>query len=204
MRRKSILVFAVACGLLGFSCSGVKNMSSTLSKSDSRTSTVSDTKHGDYLSQSAKVDTVSARKAYVPATNRTEETYKSNDTYKRDYGRLTDTRPDNTTGGNVVGGNQDVNQKLVNLYSEMDKLGDVVLYEIDITERRYSRLLDQFKTANANDRDLIAKDLDKLSADQLLLYKTYTQIYKNGKADWPRVKADVETTLMNLRGVDRK
>ncbi|MCE7039638.1 hypothetical protein [Dyadobacter sp. CY312] len=204
MRRKSILLFAVACGLLGFSCSGVKNMSSTLSKSDSRTSTVSDTKHGDYLNQSTKVDTVSARKAYVPATNRTEETYKSNDTYKKDYGRLTDTKPDNATGGNVVAGNPDVNQKLVNLYSEMDKLGDVVLYEIDITERRYSRLLDQFKTANANDRDLIAKDLDKLSADQLLLYKTYTQIYKNGKADWPRVKADVEATLMNLRGVDRK
>ena len=201
MRRKSILLFVVGCGLFGFSCKGVKNMSSTLSKTDSHTS-VPDTRHGDYLS--ARADSASARKAYVPAASRAEETYKTGDSYKKDYSRVTDTKTDNVSVGNVATGNPDANQKLVNLYSEMDKLGDVVLYELDITERRYNRLLDQFKTANSNDRDAIARDLDKLSADQLLLYKTYTQIYKNGKSDWPRVRADVETTLMNLRGVDRK
>jgi hypothetical protein len=198
MLRKFTLLFTVACGLLGASCTGVKNMSGTLSKSDSRGS-ATETRHGDYLSQNTKVDTVTARKAYVPITNS-----QTADTYKKDYGRLTDTKSENPAAAGVNSANLDANQKLVNLHLEMDKLGDVVLYEIDIAERRYNKLLDQFKTANPNDRDLISKDLDQLSADQLLLYKTYTKIYKNGKVDWAKVKADVEATLLALRGVDRK
>lgn len=202
MRRTSILSFTIACGLFAVSCTGVKNMSGTLSKSDGRGYS-SDKKHGDYLSSSTSTDSVRTYQA-PSRMNTYEKENTSNDSYRRDYGRLTDTKSETQPAGTTITGNPDFNQKLVNQYAEMDKLGELVLYEIDITEKRYAKLLDQFRTANNNDRDAISRELDKLNADQLLLYKTYTNIYKYGKSDWSKVKSDVETTLMNLRGIDRK
>lgn len=202
MKRTSILSFTVACGLFAVSCTGVKNMSGTLSKSDGREYS-SEKKHGDYLNSTPSTDSV--RTYQTPSrVNASERENTSNDTYRRDYGRLTDTKSETQPAGSTITGNSDFNQKLVNQYAEMDKLGELVLYELDITEKRYAKLLDQFRTANNNDRDAISKELDKLNADQLVLYKTYTNIYKFGKSDWVKVKGDVETTLMNLRGIDRK
>lgn len=212
MSKKYILVYLFALAFINFSCTGVQNMSGSLTKSGDRTASTNEyTKHGDYSKSAgyARRDSLagynsssqSANKKYEPATGS-----KNTDVYKKDYGKLVDTKPENSDfSGNSPGNSvQDYNQKLVSQYAEMDKVGDLVLYELDIIERRYTLLLGQFKTANNADRESISGELDKLSADQLMLYKSYTKIYKSGKTDWPRVKNEVETTLMNLRGVDRK
>ncbi|TDE18200.1 hypothetical protein [Dyadobacter psychrotolerans] len=205
MKTKNLLFFVFAV-YAGFSCTGVKNMSGTLSKSDNGRSTATTTtsKHGDYLSSGSTTDSSYRRpvskSSYTPVISATET--RNSETYRKDYGRLADTKTENSVP--VISGNVDYNQKLIALYTEMDKMADVVLYELDITERRWNMLLEKYKTSNANDRDMISRDLDKLTADQLTLYKAYTNIYKNGKSDWPRVKSEVESTLMNLRGFDKK
>jgi len=207
MKYNYTLIYLFLIAIVSSSCSGVKNMSGTLSKSDSRTTT-DYTRHGDYVKNADSISSQSAT-SYRPATTKyvsTSDT-KSNNVYRKDYSRLTDSNlSENVPLANTVSGNsmQDYNQKMVNQYAEMDKLGDVIIYELDILDRRYAALLEQFKTANNQDRELIAKDLDKINADQLTLYKSYTTVYKNGKTDWPRVKSNVESTLMSLRGVEKK
>lgn len=187
-------------------------MQGTLSKSDNSRTTTDYSRHGDYLKTASGDSVLSpSTTSYQPSTAKytssSSSESRNKDTYRKDYSRLTDNNhSENISSANTVSGNsmQDYNQKVVNQYAEMDKLGDVVLYELDILDRRYTALLEQFKTANNQDRELIAKDLDKLTSDQLTLYKSYTKVYKNGKTDWPRVKNEVETTLMSLRGVDKK
>lgn len=205
MKRNALYLLVAACGLLTFSCTGVRNMSSTLSKTGS--GPVSrDTKHGDYLSSSAvKTDTIATKAVVVappPPPTENADNIPASEGYRRDYGRLTDSKPEGQPVSMATG--PDANQKIVNQYVEMDKLGELVLYEIDVVERRYTKMLTQFKTANSTEKETISRELDKLNADQLLLYKTYTTIYKNGKTDWEKVKSNVQTVLLNLRGVDQK
>ncbi len=200
MKRIFTLSFVVTCALFAVGCAGVKNMSGTLSKTDGR-SYSSDKKHGDYLNTSVSVDSARVSQAPIRVPERENA---STEVYRRDYSRLTDTQNEPQPAGVTNTGGADFNQKLVNQYIEMDKLGELVLYELDVVEKRYNRLLEQYKTANNNDRMAISKELDRLSADQLQLYKSYTTIYKYGKSDWSKVKGDVETTLMDLRGIDRK
>jgi len=209
--RKTLLPFCLMVFLFAeFSCTGVKQVSGTLSKSDGKTS--SDySRHGDYLGNASTTrrDSISAARyqpgyANAPAVSNSDS--RTSDVYRKDYSRLTDAKSENS--GQTTGGSsnamQDYNQKLVSQYVEMDRLGDVILYELDIIDRRWTLLLDQFKTANGQDRESISKELDQLNANQLSLYKAYTKIYKNGKTDWSRVKSEVENTLLNLRGLDRK
>ncbi|REA62744.1 hypothetical protein DSL64_07415 [Dyadobacter luteus] len=172
-------------------------MSSTLNKSDGHTqATSSDTRHANYISQT-RTDTASAL-----AASRTGDVRKSDSEYRKDYAKLTNGASDKSPALSNEGAGQ--TSQLVKLYEDMDKLADVVLYEIDITERRYNKLLSDFKTASASDREAISAELDKLSTNQTTLYKSYVSIYKQGKADWPKVKAEVDRTLLRLRGVTDK
>lgn len=191
-------------------CSCAK-MSGTLTKSDSPRSRSS--AHGDYMYGSASTPAASttngAAKSDTAVVRQTENIGASSNAgtqegYRRDYSRTTDPNTPTTYKPVIAGNTPDENQRLIQQYAEMDKLADVVLYEIDIVERRWDRLLNQYKGANQNDRNAISQDLDKLNADQLTLYKAYTKIYKNGKSDWPKVKSEVDATLLNLRGVDKK
>jgi hypothetical protein len=199
MKSGNILLCLLAV-FLGFSCTGVKNMSGSLSKSDGA-KPVRYAKHGDYLASDSlpsKVAGHSGSMGSVPA-GRNES-----DVYRTDYSRLADGKPGVSGADAVSYGNTDYNQRLVNQYIEMDKLADVILYELDITDRRWTSLLEQYKAANSGDRQLISRDLDKLQADQLTLYKLYTKIYKNGKSDWDKVKEEVDTALITLRGFNKK
>ena len=117
------------------------------------------------------------------------------DTYRRDYDKIAETDVRRTDG------NPDYNQRLVNQYQEMDKLGDLVLYELDIMERRWNVLINEYKTAKSSSKTVIANELDKIDADQKVLYKAYTNIYRNGKTNWPVVKSEVESSLRSVRRV---
>lgn len=107
----------------------------------------------------------------------------------------------NSTGNATapVSGNADYNQQLLNQYTEMDKLAEVVLYELDNLENRYNNLLNEYKNAKSSSRQVMAMELDKISDDRLVLYRAYTNIYRNGKSDWANVKRDVDTTLREIR-----
>ncbi|PWJ58825.1 hypothetical protein CLV98_103192 [Dyadobacter jejuensis] len=93
------------------------------------------------------------------------------------------------------------NQKIVDQYKEMDQLGEVVLYEINIIDKTWSQYAQQYKMASANERDQLARELSRLDDNKLILYKAYTRIYKQGRADWPAVKKEVEQTLLATRGL---
>jgi hypothetical protein len=206
MKQSYFLVYLCIIALSDFSCTGVKNMSGTLSKSDGKSTEYS--RHGDYLS--GKNDSLNRAGAtqYQPHETTAVRAWESKnpDTYRKDYSKLSDGKSENWNSGSNISGSsvQDYNQKFVSQYAEMDKLADVILYELDILDRRYTLLLQDFKTANNSDRETISKELDKLSADQLTLYRSYTKIYKYGKSDWPRVKSEVDATLLALRGLEKR
>lgn len=126
--------------------------------------------------------------------------YQSTDTnYRKDYDKLAD---NGNPAGSVTApasGNADYNQRLLNQYAEMDKLGEVVLYELDNLENRYNNLLNEYKNAKSSSRQVMAMELDKISDDRLALYKSYTNIYRNGKSDWANVKRDVDNALREYR-----
>lgn len=141
----------------------------------------------------------------TPASDRSTRTGESDrDTqsgdvaYRKDYDRVAD----GNAGGNtapVAHGNADYNQRTLNQYAEMDKLGEIVLYELDILDNRYNNLLSEYRNAKPSARQVMSMDLDKISDDRLILYKAYVNIYRNGKADWVTVKKDVENTLRSVR-----
>jgi len=120
-------------------------------------------------------------------------------TYRKDYDRVVDNSGAAGTGSTSVGGNADYNQRLLNQYADMDKLAEVVLYELDNLENRYNTLLNEYKNAKSSSRQVMAMELDKISDDRVMLYKAYTSIYRNGKSDWINVKRDVENTLREYR-----
>lgn len=132
-------------------------------------------------------------------TTDTDRASQSGDvSYKKNYDRVAD----DNTGNNAVpvaNGSADYNQRLLNQYAEMDKLGEVVLYELDILDNRYNNLLTDYRSAKPSARQVMSMDLDKISDDRLVLYKAYVNIYRNGKADWTTVKKDVENTLRSVR-----
>lgn len=131
-------------------------------------------------------------------TSDDDRNYQTNDaTYRKDYDRVVDNS--NPAAGVTTLGNADYNQRLLNQYAEMDKLGEVVLYELDNLENRYNKLLNEYKNAKSSSRQVMAMELDKISDDRLMLYKAYTSIYRNGKADWGSVKRDVDNTLREYR-----
>ena len=208
MKNNYLFICLVAVCATGFSCSGVKNVSGTLSKSDGRSST-DYSRHGDYLSSgSTRADSIRNQSVYQSQSGNNYAGVASNprnaDVYRKDYSRLADNNSVRSERSNIPVSVQESNQKMVTQYAEMDRLADVILYELDIIDRRWNVLLEQFRTAGNQDRDAISRELDKLNADQLSLYKSYTRIYKDGKTDWPRVKNDVETSLMNFRGLNKR
>lgn len=129
------------------------------------------------------------------------DTPSSQNTYKKDYGKVAD---DNSGSTAAVSDNADYNHKLLLQYAEMDKLGEVVLYELDILESRWNVLLEEYRNSKASGKQVISNELDKISEDRVVLYKAYTNIYRNGKTNWPVVKREVENTLRSVRRVGEK
>ncbi|SEJ14309.1 hypothetical protein SAMN05216327_106306 [Dyadobacter sp. SG02] len=137
------------------------------------------------------------RSSSGPEDSRNSQT--TDPTYRKDYDRVVD--GNGSTGGTTtsVSGNAGYNQQLLNQYTDMDKLAEVVLYELDNLENRYNNLLNEYKNAKSSSRQVMAMELDKISDDRLALYKAYTNIYRNGKTDWAAVKRDVDNTLREYR-----
>lgn len=195
MRRIYILTGILFTVLFNFSCA---NLKSSLSKSDS----------GDYSRQtpysgsSVQKDTttvIKSRTSYNTGTaNRSEAQY------KKDYlktGSDADLRSASDSRNNA---GSETNQQLINRYAEMDKLGDLVLYELDIVERRREVLLGKYRSASDSERETMTSELNTLDNSQLTLYKAYVKVYKEGKTDWPAVHKSVEDTLLSLRGIGNK
>ncbi|MET7257010.1 hypothetical protein [Dyadobacter fermentans] len=153
-----------------------------------------DQRHGISSSSSGSSTDRSSRE---PDNSRSTET--SNGTYRKDYDRVADNGSNAGTITSPASGNADYNQRLLNQYADMDKLAEVVLYELDNLENRYNNLLNEYKNAKSSSRQVMAMELDKISDDRLALYKAYTNIYRNGKSDWANVKRDVDNTLREYR-----
>jgi hypothetical protein len=195
MRRTSVLTGILLITLLNWSCS---NLKSSLSKSDS----------GDYNRQPAYTGSTVQRDTTTVIKSRTSyntgNTDQSEVTYKKDYSRLgndSESRSDSRSNTNF---NAQSNQQLIDQYAEMDKLGGLVLYELDIVERRRDVLLDKYKSASASERETLSSELNTLDNNQIALYKAYVKVYKEGKSDWPAVHKSVESTLLSLRGIGNK
>ena len=217
MRRTLLLVGLFFCVFSEFSCKGVKNVSGTLTKSGSSHRDYTKGGRTDYTKIPVQTTQVKKDTSYAttqpvagPAVTKSPITQSatqqaSGDSYKKDYGRVTNALTETSTA--VSASNYttaDFNDRLVKQYAEMDRLADLVLYELGIVERRWDVLLGKFKTASVSEREKISADLDQLNADQLKLYKAHVKIYKDGKTDWPQTKKDVEATLLAVRGIGEK
>lgn len=137
------------------------------------------------------------RSSRAPASDRNDQS--ADPTYRKDYDRVVDGNNSSASVSTPASGNADYNQRLLNQYADMDKLAEVVLYELDNLENRYNNLLNEYKNAKSSSRQAMAMELDKISDDRLALYKAYTNIYRNGKSDWANVKRDVDNTLREYR-----
>ncbi|GLU54521.1 hypothetical protein [Dyadobacter frigoris] len=197
MRRAFVLTGIAFLVLLNFSCA---NLKSSLSKSDS-----SDySKQQPYSSSSVQRDTTTVIKSATSYT--TGKADQSDVKYKKDYLKTTgesDLRS-GTDSRNLNNSTAEANQQLLNQYAEMDKLGDLVLYELDIVERRRDVLLEKFRNASAAERETLTNELNTLDTNQIALYKAYVKVYKEGKTNWPMVHKSVEATLLSLRGIGNK
>jgi len=199
MRRTSILSFVVFAALLNFSCA---NLKSSLSKSDSSDSR-DYTRQTPYAGSSARSDST--------GYGRSSTSYNAG---KSDIASVRNERKDELipvsnadrrlSENSAARGNNQSDQNQLMQYSEMDKLADLILYELDITEKRKDNLLDRFKNSSSSERENITQELNKLDANQLTLYKAYVQVYKDGKSDWPAVRKNVENTLLTIRGIGNK
>ncbi|WP_229215080.1 hypothetical protein [Dyadobacter bucti] len=175
MKKNTALFCMLALAAMGFSCSETLQR-----KYDRRHGITSDS--DDYRSDSDRYD---------------RRTPTSTSVYRKDYDRIAD---ENSRGvGSTGSGDADYNRRLVDQYTDMDKTGELVLYELDALESRWNVLLSEYRTARSSGKEVIATELDKISADQILLYKAYTNIYRNGKNNWAAVKREVENTLRSVR-----
>lgn len=170
------MVAMTAVGLATFSCSA------TLQRRYDRMHGTSSTSSTD-------------RSSRAPQDERDSQANDGN--YRKDYDKVVDSN----AGGisTPASGDAGYSQQLLNQYTEMDKLAEVVLYELDNLENRYNNLLNEYKNAKSSSRQAMAMELDKISDDRLILYKAYTHIYRNGKSDWGNVKRDVDNTLREYR-----
>ena len=197
MRRNFFIAGISFLALFNISCS---NLKSSLSKSDA-----SDyNKQQPYTSSSVQRDTTTVIKSTT--SYNTGKGDQSEVRYNKDYLK-TANETDPRTGSDsrsINNANADSNQQLINQYAEMDKLGGLVLYELDIVERRRDVLLNKFRSASASEREALTNELNTLDGNQIALYKAYVKVYKEGKTDWPNVHKSVENTLLSLRGIGNK
>ena len=197
MRRTSVLTGILLTALLNGSCS---NLKSSLSKSDS----VDYNKQPAYSGSSVQRDTTTVIKSRTSYNTGNKD--QSEVTYKKDYSK-SGSNSDVRSGSdlrNDSDSNTRTNQQLLDQYAEMDKLGDLVLYELDIVERRKDVLLNKYKSASSSERETLGNELNTLDNNQVDLYKAYVKVYKEGKTDWPAVHQSVESTLLSLRGIGNK
>lgn len=197
MRRVFILSGITFFALFIFSCA---NLKSSLSKTDG-----SDyNRQQPVTSSSVQKDTMTVIKSTT--SYNTGKADQSEVRYKKDYLK-TANETDLRNGQDSRNGNNssaEANQQLLNQYAEMDKLGGLVLYELDIVERRRDVLLDKFRSASPSERETLSNELNTLDGNQIALYKAYVKVYKEGKTDWPAVHKSVENTLFSLRGIGNK
>ncbi len=213
MLKNLITTLTFILFLLVSGCKSMETLQKSVTKSDSGTNsnTSITTEHGDYLNDATPTYSVSGTNTSTETPivssslrNNAPDSVNNGYVYKKDYSSLVGsgvatsasiplTRDEMTL--------RDYNQNLVDQYRNMDQLGEVVLFEIGVIDKAWQLTANRFKTANPNERDLIARELSKLDDDKLLLYKAYTKIYKSGKSDWVKVKNEVEDTLLNIRGV---
>lgn len=197
MRRSIMITGILFLFLLNLSCA---NLKSSLSKTDG-----SDySKQQPYSTSAVQRDTTTVIKSST--SYNTGKGDQPELRYKKDYlktGNETDLRTssDSRSSNNS---NAEVNQQLISQYAEMDKLGGLILYELDIVERRRDVLLDKFRSALASERETLTNELNTLDGNQIALYKAYVKVYKDGKTDWPAVHKSVESTLLSLRGIGNK
>lgn len=183
MQRIYTFIVLILAAVLNFSCA---NLKSSLSKSDSSASR-------DYSSRTTYA-------SYPRDSATVAKTSTSYDTRKTDERNLNaEIKNESREIGTPA-----MDQNLLTQYSEMDKVADRILYELEINERQKVSLLDRFKSASSNERENISQELNKLDANQLTLYKAYVHVYKDGKSNWPAVRKSVEDTLLGLRGIGNK
>jgi hypothetical protein len=239
MKRIWFILSITSFAMIGMSCSALKNMGGTLSKSDSveakeenleqqtnsseqggrvdytkmktfaqlesegqgNSVTEKDTLISAKASQNSMVDTSATREEKsmrsIARTERAE--------FKPEQKSL-DSTFNNTKEvlRNESGKHEGIGIRVAQQYEEMDRLAEVVLYELKIVERRYDKLIAQYKTASNADRNRISAELDRLSADQIKLYRMYVKVYKEGKSNWIKTKSDVEDGLYLLRGISNE
>lgn len=210
---------ATTLGLAGIllvsGCKNMEGLKKSVTKSDSNVTTTADSKHGDYLTGAPATDVNRFQNANVVKTDRPDNVSRNIDSnaqesssdgvnYRRDYSTLVGSESPKSTAVPLTRDEmtlRDYNQNIVNQYKSMDELGEVVLFEIAVIEKSWQMNAARYKTANASERDMIARELSKLDDDKLTLYKAYSKIYKQGKSDWINIKSEVENSLLGIRGI---
>lgn len=191
MKASVLFGAAFSMTLLVCSCTGVKNVSGTLKKTDgSERRSSSYTDYSQVGTNRTVSDSVHRQTSPQPAAGE----------YRRDYSQLASASAP-PAQSSVAPTTENVAR--LRQYEEMDRLADLVVYEIDILQKRWDQLLARYKTASQAEREGISRDLDLVSADQLKLYRAHVHIYRDGKQDWPLVKKEVENVLLVIRGVNR-
>ncbi|WP_025761749.1 hypothetical protein [Dyadobacter tibetensis] len=210
---KMILMFSLSAATFG--CKSFEKMKGTLVKSEDKSEISGtttqlanepvsmDSRNSTWISpDSSEVITDLAPSTKSPA--RTSVPSDSVRHPQKSYARNYDLSMDGESSSSVSpidGSLAAYNQKMVDQYKEMDQLAEVVLYEINVIDKTWSQYAQQYKRASANERDQLSRELSRLDDQKLLLYKTYTRIYKQGKTDWESVKQDVEKNLLSVRGL---
>lgn len=239
MKRAWLILGITSIAMSGISCSALKNMGGTLSKSDSsevkeenlekKTNSSEQDGRVDYT----KVKTFAQRESEgqgEPVVEKDTLTPVRRSQYARadstgsrpekfDRSSSRDERPESrrirATSDSTYEGSRETSRKgfarydeaenrMAQQYGEMDRLAEVVLYELKIVERRYDKLIVQYKSASNSDRNRISAELDRLTADQLNLYRMYVKIYKDGKSNWVKTRSDIEDNLYILRGISNE
>jgi hypothetical protein len=214
MKKVLMVTGLFAVLVMQVACKGVKNVSGTLTKSgsthrdylhdksaDDATNTPGRTAvRGDSAGQSGNRSMAGPSRISSPEAARPPQ---QDGAYRKDYGRSASS-VEKAVSDMPVNPSSDFNDRILKQYSEMDRLADLVLYELGIVERRMELFLAKYKSASPLEREKIAADLDQLSADQLKLYRAHVKIYKEGKTDWALTKKEVESVLLVVRGLGEK
>jgi ElaB/YqjD/DUF883 family membrane-anchored ribosome-binding protein len=83
--------------------------------------------------------------------------------------------------------------------NDMDRLGDLVSYEIDYIENRMKDIAEKAKDSSKRDREQMEKQLRDLEKDRMELYRAHRKVYQDGRNDMESVDREVRDTLNRIR-----